>query len=98
MNRFDELKIEILRYLNNEFRGSEIIVGSAWKNQATLIGIARPQEIVGLNCILKSLNQSSPSHFKNIPAMGYAGYRNLVIASLAMRVLLENSKARVLPS
>jgi hypothetical protein len=70
MNRFDELKIEILRYLNNEFRGSEIIVGSAWKNQATLIGIARPQEIVGLNCILKSLNQSSPSHFKNAPSDG----------------------------
>jgi|HubBroStandDraft_2_1064218.scaffolds.fasta_scaffold1722679_1 hypothetical protein len=38
---------EILRYLNNELRGSEIIVGSVWKNHATLIGILRPREIVG---------------------------------------------------
>jgi hypothetical protein len=35
---------------------------------------------------------------KTLQAMGYAGYRNLLIALLAMRVLLENSTARVLPS
>jgi hypothetical protein len=74
MNLCDDLKIEILRYLNNELRGSEIIVGSVGKNHATLIGIARPGNC-GLNCILKSLNQSSPSHFKTLQAMGYAGYR-----------------------
>jgi hypothetical protein len=47
MNLGDELKIKILRYRNNELRDSEIIVGSVWKNHATLIGIARPREIVG---------------------------------------------------
>jgi hypothetical protein len=52
MNRCDGLKIEILRYLNNELSGIEIIVGSVWKNHATLIGIVRPREIVG--CIVFS--------------------------------------------
>jgi hypothetical protein len=63
-NLCDELKIEILRYLNNEFRRSEIIVGSAWKNQATLIGIARPREIMGLNCILKSSESEQSKPFQ----------------------------------
>jgi hypothetical protein len=38
---------EILRYPNNELRGSEIIVGSVLKNHAVLVDIARPREIAG---------------------------------------------------
>jgi hypothetical protein len=99
MNLCDDLKIEILRdYLNNDLRGSEIIVGSVGKNHATLIGIARPGKLwAELYSQISESEQSKPfqKHCKRWDMLVIA---NLLIASLAMRVLLENSKARVLPS
>jgi hypothetical protein len=73
MNRCDGLKIQILRYLNNEFSGSEIIVGSVWNNHATLIGIVRPREIVGWIVFSNLWIRVVQGISKTLQAMGYAG-------------------------